>query len=353
MTGKDGSGEAGGASAREGSVLAPAPKDEEVQFERHLRPKTLDEFVGQEALKSNLRVFIEAARRRGEPLDHCLFYSPPGLGKTTLAHIIAREMGVNLRSTSGPTITRPGDLAAILTDLGKGDVFFIDEIHRLTPMVEESLYPVMEDCNLYIATGKGPGASALKLSIERFTLIGATTRAGLLTGPLRDRFGIVGNLNFYALEELDAIVKRSAAILGIPMEAEGGREIARRCRATPRIANRLLRRVRDFAEVRSEGRITGELARFALERLEVDPDGLDALDRKLLQALVTKFAGGPVGADNLAISISEEMDTLTDVIEPFLIQSGFMARTPRGRVATKRAYEHLGLKSPSQTLELL
>ncbi|MBI5883038.1 MAG: Holliday junction branch migration DNA helicase RuvB [Elusimicrobia bacterium] len=337
----------------DGSVLHPGQTGEEVQFDRQLRPKTLDEFVGQEALKANLRVFIEAARRRGEPLDHCLFYSPPGLGKTTLAHIVAREMGVNLRCTSGPTITRPGDLAAILTDLGKGDVFFIDEIHRLTPMVEESLYPVMEDCNLYVSTGKGPGASALKLSIERFTLIGATTRAGLLTGPLRDRFGIVGNLNFYAPGELEAIVRRSADILGIPIDAEGAAEISRRCRATPRIANRLLRRVRDFAEVRSEGKITGEAARYALERLEVDPHGLDALDRKLLNALVSKFNGGPVGVDNLAISISEELDTLTDVVEPFLIQCGFMARTPRGRVATRKAYEHLGVQPPSQSLDLL
>ncbi|MFA6318089.1 MAG: Holliday junction branch migration DNA helicase RuvB, partial [Elusimicrobiota bacterium] len=231
---------AGRASAREASVLSPGPVKEEVQFEASLRPRTLDEFTGQESLKANLRVFIEAARKRGEPLDHCLFYSPPGLGKTTLAHIIARELGVNLRSTSGPTITRPGDLAAILTDLGKGDVFFIDEIHRLSPVVEESLYPVMEDSHLYISTGKGPGASALKLSIERFTLIGATTRAGLLTGPLRDRFGIVGNLNFYAPGELEAIVRRSASILGIPIDSEGAAEIARRCRATPRVANRLL-----------------------------------------------------------------------------------------------------------------
>ncbi|MBI5624841.1 MAG: Holliday junction branch migration DNA helicase RuvB [Elusimicrobia bacterium] len=342
-----------GPAPREESLLDPGKAADDVQFERGLRPQTLDEFTGQEALKSNLRVFIEAARKRGEPLDHCLFYSPPGLGKTTLAHIIARELGVNLRSTSGPTISRPGDLAAILTDLGKGDVFFIDEIHRLSPMVEESLYPVMEDFNLYVSTGKGPGASALKLSIERFTLIGATTRAGLLTGPMRDRFGIVGNLSFYAPGELEAIVRRSAAILGIPVDGEGASEIARRCRATPRIANRLLRRVRDFAEVRSRGRITGEVARFALERLEVDPFGLDALDRKLLSALVQKFNGGPVGVDNLAISVSEEIDTLTDVIEPFLIQCGFMARTPRGRVATRKAFAHLGVEPPAQTLELL
>ncbi|MBI5211725.1 MAG: Holliday junction branch migration DNA helicase RuvB [Elusimicrobia bacterium] len=346
-------GDPGAEPSREGSVLHPAPRDDDAQFERHLRPKTLSEFVGQESLKANLRVFIEAARKRAEPLDHCLFYSPPGLGKTTLAHIIARELGVNLRSTSGPTISRAGDLAAILTDLGKGDVFFIDEIHRLSPLVEESLYPVMEDCNLYVSTGKGPGASALKLSIERFTLVGATTRAGLLTGPLRDRFGIIGNLSFYGLPELEAIVRRSAAILGIPIDADGAREVARRCRATPRIANRLLRRVRDFAEVQSQGSVTGELARYALERLEVDAVGLDALDRKLLQALITKFGGGPVGADNLAIAVSEEMDTLTDVIEPFLIQSGFLARTPRGRVATEKAYAHLGLKSPSKTLDLL
>ncbi len=335
------------------SPVSPAARPDDEPHDLALRPRSLSEFVGQEALKANLRVFIEAARRRKEPLDHCLFYSPPGLGKTTLANIIARELGVNLRVSSGPTISRPGDLAAILTDLQAGDVFFIDEIHRLNPLVEESLYPVMEDSHLYIATGKGPSASAMKLKIERFTMIGATTRAGLLAGPLRDRFGIVANLSFYETAELDAIVRRSAALMRVPAEPEGTMEIARRCRATPRIANRLLRRVRDFAQVDGRGTVTGEVARGALDRLEVDRAGLDAMDRRLLSALTGKFGGGPVGADNLAIAISEEGDTLTDVIEPFLIQSGFIARTPRGRVATPRAYEHLGLKPPSAPLELI
>jgi holliday junction DNA helicase RuvB len=326
---------------------------EEEGYDRALRPKTLAEFVGQESLKSNLNVFLEAAKKRSEPLDHCLFYSPPGLGKTTLANILAREMGVNMRTASGPILERVGDLAAILTDMGENDVFFIDEIHRLNPLVEEALYPVMEDYTFFISTGKGPAASTLKLSIPRFTLIGATTRAGLLTGPLRDRFGIVGNLGFYELKELELIVKRSASILEVKTDDEGAAELARRCRGTPRIANRLLRRVRDFADVKGKGVITGELARYALDQLEVDREGLDAADRRLLVAVIEKFAGGPVGLDNLAIAVSEELDTLTDVIEPYLIQSGFLTRTPRGRVVTKKAYQHLGLKPPSKDLELL
>ncbi len=334
------------------SVLSPQGSAGEETFDRALRPKTLDEFIGQAKLKENLKVFLQAAKQRKEPLDHCLFYSPPGLGKTTLANILAREMGVNLRTASGPIIERVGDLAALLTDLSDGDVFFIDEIHRLNPLVEEALYPVMEDYTFYISTGKGPSASTLKLSIPRFTLVGATTRAGLLTGPLRDRFGIMGNLGFYEPGELEAIVRRSAAILEIPTDKDGAGEIARRCRGTPRIANRLLRRVRDFAEVKGGGTITGEIARFALDALEVDAEGLDAADRRLLAAAIEKFEGGPVGLENLAIAVSEELDTLTDVIEPFLIQAGFLARTPRGRVVTPKAYTHLGLKPPRKTPEL-
>src|SRR4051812_26610188 len=287
------------------SVLAAAGKPEDETFDHALRPKSLAEFVGQAKLKENLQVFLQAAKQRNEPLDHCLFYSPPGLGKTTLANILAREMGVNLRTSSGPIMERVGDLAAMLTDLSEGDVFFIDEIHRLNPLIEESLYPVMEDYTFFISTGKGPAASTLKLAVPRFTLIGATTRAGLLTGPLRDRFGIIGNLGFYEPKELEAIVRRSAQILEIPADAEGAGEIARRCRGTPRIANRLLRRVRDFAQVKGGGVITGEVARFALSRLEVDAEGLDAADRRLLTVLIEKFDGGPVGLENLAIAVNE------------------------------------------------
>jgi len=334
-------------------LLSREGKAGEETFDRALRPKTLDEFIGQPKLKENLKVFIEAARRRKEPLDHCLFYSPPGLGKTTLANILARELGVNIRTASGPILERVGDLAALLTDLNEGDIFFIDEIHRLNPLVEEALYPVMEDYTFFISTGKGPAASTLKLSIPAFTLIGATTRSGLLTGPLRDRFGIVGNLGFYDQPELEKIVKRSASILETAIDDDGAAEVARRCRGTPRIANRLLRRVRDFAQVKGTGVITGALARYGLDALEVDAAGLDAGDRRLLQAVIEKFDGGPVGVENLAIAVSEELDTLTDVIEPFLIQSGFLARTPRGRVAAPKAYEHLGLKPPRRNLELL
>ena len=336
----------------EAPVLARAALPEDEGYDRALRPKSLDEFIGQEKLKANLRVFIQAARERREPLDHCLFYSPPGLGKTTLATILAREMGVNLRTTAGPVLERIGDLAAMLSDLSEGDVFFIDEIHRLNHAVEESLYPVMEDFTFYISTGKGPGASTVKLAIPRFTLVGATTRAGLLTSPLRDRFGIVGNLGFYAPGELERIVQRSASILGVKADPEGTLEIARRSRGTPRIANRLLRRVRDFAQVEGKGVITGPIARKSLDALEVDPEGLDAMDRKLLSALVEKFGGGPVGVDSLAVAVSEEIDTLTDVYEPFLIQAGFLARTARGRVAMPKAFKHLGLKVPAKTGEL-
>ncbi len=333
-------------------VLEPKTLPEDEPFDRALRPKSLAEFVGQEKLKQNLRVYIEAARRRKEPLDHSLFYSPPGLGKTTLASILAREMGVNLRMTSGPILERVGDLAALLTDLTEGDVLFIDEIHRLNRLVQESLYPVLEDFTFYIQTGKGPMASTVKLAVPRFTLVGATTRAGLLTGPLRDRFGIVEHLGFYSLEESTAIVRRSAALLEIRCDAGGAEEMARRSRATPRIANRLLRRVRDFAEVQGNGTVTRETAKSALDQLEVDHCGLDPLDRRFLKALIEKFNGGPVGVDTLSVAVSEEVDTLTDVVEPFLIQAGFLQHTPRGRMATKRAFEHLGLKAPARTGEL-
>jgi Holliday junction DNA helicase RuvB len=333
-------------------ILTPSKQAEDEALDRTLRPKSLQEFVGQEKLKANLRVFLAAAKARKEPLDHCLFYSPPGLGKTTLANIMARELGVNLRTSSGPILERAGDLAAVLTDLQEGDVFFIDEIHRLNPIVEEALYPVMEDFTFFISTGKGPSASTMKLAIPRFTLVGATTRAGLLTGPLRDRFGIIGNLSFYEPSELCAIVERSAAILEVPAEKEGAEEIARRCRGTPRIANRLLRRVRDFAQVKGDGVITAKVARYALECLDVDSAGLDAGDRRLLTAIIDKFEGGPVGVDNLAIAVSEAVDTLTDVTEPFLIQSGLIARTPRGRVVTSKGYAHLGRKPTRKQADL-
>ena len=338
---------------KDDSLLDPTVKGDETTADRALRPKTLGEFIGQESLKANLTVFIKAAKQRGEPLDHCLFYAPPGLGKTTLANILAREMGVNLRTASGPILARAGDLAALLTDISEGDVFFIDEIHRLNAVVEEALYPVMEDYTFFISTGKGPAASTLKLAVARFTLVGATTRSGLLTGPLRDRFGIVAQLGFYGPEELRRIVLRSAGLLGVDTDADGAEEIARRCRGTPRIANRLLRRVRDFAQVDGAGKITRETARHALGKLEVDEEGLDPMDRRLLKAVIEKFDGGPVGVENLAIAVSEELDTVTDVVEPFLIQAGFLARTPRGRVATPKAYAHLGLKAPRRPLDLL
>ncbi|MEK7234783.1 MAG: Holliday junction branch migration DNA helicase RuvB [Elusimicrobiota bacterium] len=335
------------------SVLSPSSSPAEETVDRALRPKSLEEFVGQVALKENLKVFIKAAKQRGEPLDHCLFYAPPGLGKTTLANILAREMGVNLRTASGPILARVGDLASLLTDISEGDVFFIDEIHRLNAVVEEALYPVMEDYTFFISTGKGPASSTLKLSVPRFTLVGATTRSGLLTGPLRDRFGIVAQLGFYGPEELRRIVLRSAGLLGVATDQDGADEIARRCRGTPRIANRLLRRVRDFAQVDGGGKLSGDVARHALAKLEVDAEGLDPMDRRLLRAVIEKFDGGPVGVENLAIAVSEELDTVSDVVEPFLIQAGFLARTPRGRTATPKAYSHLGLAAPRRALELL
>lgn len=337
----------------EESLLNPSAAPAEETADRALRPKSLEEFIGQDGLKDNLKVFIKAAKQRGEPLDHCLFYAPPGLGKTTLANILAREMGVNLRTASGPILVRVGDLAALLTDISEGDVFFIDEIHRLNSVVEEALYPVMEDYTFFISTGKGPASSTLKLAVPRFTLVGATTRSGLLTGPLRDRFGIVAQLGFYGPEELRRIVLRSAGLLGVATDQDGADEIARRCRGTPRIANRLLRRVRDFAQVDGNGKISGDAARHALAKLEVDAEGLDPMDRRLLRAVIEKFDGGPVGVENLAIAVSEELDTVTDVVEPFLIQAGFLARTPRGRTATPKAYAHLGLKAPRRALDLL
>lgn len=327
--------------------VAPDVQNGDEPLDLALRPKTLGDFVGQEKLKKNLAVFIQAARQRGEPLDHCLFSAPPGLGKTTLAHIIAQEMGVGLRQTSGPVLDRVGDLAAILTSLKEGDVFFVDEIHRLNHAVEEALYPAMEDFSLDIIIGQGPSAKTIKLPLPRFTLVGATTRAGLLTGPLRDRFGIIATLDFYEEKELGFIVERSSRLLNAPIEPDAAREIAHRARGTPRIANRLLRRVRDFADVETNGRILHTVARQGLDALEVDRVGLDAVDRKILSALITKFGGGPVGADTLSVAVSEQRDTLEDVYEPFLIKAGFLIRTPRGRVATPAAYTHLGYPAPA------
>ncbi len=330
----------------------PAAGDS-ARLESALRPTTLDEFVGQAKLKENLKVFIQAARGRKEPLDHCLFYSPPGLGKTTLSYILAREMGVNIKVTSGPVLSKPGDLAAMLTtELSEGDILFIDEIHRLNAAVEEALYPVMEDFLFFINTGQGPGATTLKLAVPRFTLVGATTRSGLLTGPLRDRFGIVFNLGFYGEEEITQILVRSAGILGTRAEKPALALIARRARGTPRIANRLLKRVRDFADVRANGVITVDVTEAAMTSLEIDPEGLDNLDRRILLTIAEKFGGGPVGIETLAVAVSEETDTLTDVIEPFLMQGGFIQRTTRGRVITQKAAAHLGLKLPRQN-ELL
>jgi Holliday junction DNA helicase RuvB len=324
---------------------APVSPNEEA-IERALRPHNLDEYIGQTKAREQLEIFIAAARKRSEALDHTLLFGPPGLGKTTLAHIIAREMGVNLRQTSGPVLERPGDLAALLTNLERNDVLFIDEIHRMSPIVEEILYPALEDYQIDIMIGEGPAARSVRLDLQPFTLVGATTRAGMLTNPLRDRFGIVARLEFYTPEELARIVTRSASLLNAVIVDQGALEIARRSRGTPRIANRLLRRVRDYAEVKGEGRITREIADAALKMLDVDPVGFDLMDRKLLEAVLFKFSGGPVGLDNLAAAIGEERDTIEDVLEPYLIQQGYLQRTPRGRIATPSAYQHFGVAAP-------
>jgi holliday junction DNA helicase RuvB len=338
------------APAPDKRVVSAAPvSPQEEALERALRPKGLAEYVGQAKTREQLEIFIGAARMRGEALDHVLLFGPPGLGKTTLSHIIANELGVNLRSTSGPVLEKPKDLAALLTNLERNDVLFIDEIHRLSPVVEEILYPALEDYQIDIMIGEGPAARSIKLELQPFTLIGATTRAGMLTNPLRDRFGIVARLEFYSAEELAQIVRRSAGLLDVPLDAEGGFEIARRSRGTPRVANRLLRRVRDFADMKGDGTITKPLADKALAMLDVDLHGLDVMDRKLLEAVVHRFDGGPVGLDNVAAAIGEERDTIEDVIEPFLIQQGFLQRTPRGRVATLAAYRHLGVAPPKST----
>ena len=326
------------------SAVPASPQEEAI--ERALRPKLLQEYVGQAKAREQLEIFIGAAKKRGEALDHVLLFGPPGLGKTTLSHIIAAELGVNLRQTSGPVLEKPKDLAALLTNLEKNDVLFIDEIHRLSPVVEEILYPALEDYQIDIMIGEGPAARSIKLDLQPFTLVGATTRAGMLTNPLRDRFGIVARLEFYTPEELARIVTRSAGLLGTPMDEAGGFELAQRSRGTPRIANRLLRRVRDYAEVKGDGRITKSIADKALAMLDVDPQGFDVMDRKLLEALIHRFDGGPVGLDNIAASIGEEAGTIEDVIEPYLIQQGYLQRTPRGRIATLAAYRHLGVTPP-------
>jgi len=328
-------------------AASPASPNEEA-LERALRPKRLDDYVGQTKAREQLDIFIGAARKRAESLDHVLLFGPPGLGKTTLSHIIAAELGVNLRQTSGPVLEKPKDLAAILTGLERNDVLFIDEIHRLSPVVEEILYPALEDFQIDIMIGDGPAARSIKLDLQPFTLVGATTRAGMLTNPLRDRFGIVARLEFYTSDELAAIVARSAGLLGVPIDPDGALELARRSRGTPRIANRLLRRVRDYADVKAQGRITVPVANAALAMLDVDPQGFDVMDRKLLEAIVHRFDGGPVGLDNVAAAIGEEPGTIEDVIEPYLIQQGYLQRTPRGRIATVAAYRHLGLAPPAR-----
>jgi Holliday junction DNA helicase RuvB len=329
-------------------LVEPQANRDDEAVDRAIRPKRLAEYVGQTQAKTQLEIFVSAARQRGEALDHVLIFGPPGLGKTTLAHIIAAELGVNLRQTSGPVLERPGDLAALLTNLQPRDVLFVDEIHRLSPIVEEVLYPAMEDYQLDIMIGEGPAARSIKLSIPPFTLVGATTRAGLLTSPLRDRFGIVQRLEFYSIEELECIVTRSASILGVPIDQPGAERLAQRSRGTPRIANRLLRRVRDYAQVRASGAIDQAVATAALDLLEVDPEGFDTLDRKLLLTIIEKFDGGPVGIESLAAAVGEERGTLEDVIEPFLIQQGFLMRTARGRVVTRKSYQHFGARVPER-----
>lgn len=330
-------------------LVAPAPTSPaEEAVERALRPKALADYVGQPRIREQLDIFVAAARNRGEALDHLLLFGPPGLGKTTLAHIVAAEMGVNLRQTSGPVLERPGDLAAILTNLEKNDVLFIDEIHRLSPVVEEILYPALEDFQIDILIGEGPAARSIKLDLQPFTLVGATTRAGMLTNPLRDRFGIVARLEFYGVDDLTHIVSRSASLLHAPIDEAGSREIAKRSRGTPRIANRLLRRVRDYAEVKAQGHISAAIADAALTMLDVDAIGLDTMDRRLLRAVIEKFSGGPVGLDNVAAAIGEERDTIEDVLEPYLIQQGYLQRTPRGRIATAAAWRHFGLAAPAR-----
>lgn len=329
-------------------ISSAIPREEDKAFDRAIRPKTLRDFIGQSKVKQQMAIFITAARNRTEALDHLLIFGPPGLGKTTLAHIVANEMKVNMRHTSGPVLERPGDLAAILTNLEPNDVLFVDEIHRLSPVVEEVLYPAMEDFQLDIMIGEGPAARSIKLDLPPFTLIGATTRAGLLTSPLRDRFGIVQRLEFYSTEELEQIAERSARILNLPLDAGGGRQIASRARGTPRIVNRLLRRVRDYAEVEADGMVTESVAISAMDMLDVDPNGFDAMDRRLLRTIIEKFDGGPVGVESLAAALGEERGTIEDVLEPYLIQQGFMMRTARGRVATRNAYLHFGLTPPAR-----
>ena len=327
-------------------ISAGSQRDEEA-YDRAVRPKTLADYVGQPAVKAQMEIFIAAARQRQEALDHVLIFGPPGLGKTTLAHVIANELGAGFKQTSGPVLERPGDLAALLTNLQANEILFVDEIHRLSPVVEEILYPAMEDFQLDIVIGEGPGARSIKIDLPPFTLVGATTRAGLLTSPLRDRFGIVQRLEFYGREDLQRIVERSARILGVPIDAAGATRIAERSRGTPRIANRLLRRVRDFAEVKAQGRITEPVAQGALDLLDVDPQGFDVMDRRLMLTIIEKFEGGPVGVDSLAAALGEERGTIEDVIEPFLIQQGYIMRTARGRVATRSAYLHFGLTPPA------